>query len=72
METPTPLVCPPQIYNRSLSAGAILQPEPVFVNVYGTDSKESKPPAYVAWRGPVRQKGFSYRLARLRIDFWAP
>jgi hypothetical protein len=44
--------------------------ELVFVNVYR--AQESIPPAYVAWRDPARQKGFSYRPARLGNDSWSP
>jgi len=38
----------------------------------GVDSKESIPPAYVAWRAGTSNIGLLYRPARLGIDSWAP
>jgi hypothetical protein len=50
-------------------------PEPEFckrLRSPGIGSKESIPPAYVAWRAGMFTIGLSYPPARLGIDSWAP
>jgi len=50
------------------------RPEPEFVNLLcspGIDSKESIPPAYVAWQAGTSNRVVVPSPARLGIDSWA-